>query len=309
MNYSFLLVGVLWMTGCTREHAQVDRVPSGSTASPTSQITEPAVRYVTIPEDIHIKDYFLFMDHLVSRLNSDSANCMLDEYILVHANPWIIDTLRSTDYYVQKQKGKFVYDQSKCVILHKNTQLIIPDSLWAEQLRDKLHSRVVDVNIPEFRMRILHGADTVLVCKVRVGQNKRKFLALAGHEVDLRTPIGQGEIVRVEREPYYIDPETGMRYDSTRRDDGRYTLLPIIPWLEPSIGGVRYGTMIHATTNPRTLGKASSNGCIGTTEADAWTIYYNAPPGTPVIFRYDLEVVGANGAIITLRDIYQREQE
>jgi L,D-transpeptidase catalytic domain len=124
--------------------------------------------------------------------------------------------------------------------------------------------------------------------------------------VDLRTPIGKGEIVKIERIPVYRNPETGERYELTRRDDGRTTKMPIIPSLEPAINGIRPGKVIHATTNPQSLGKAYSHGCIGMTEANAWTIYYSAPLRTKVIYRYDLKIRDIHGDTVRLKDIYHR---
>lgn len=127
---------------------------------------------------------------------------------------------------------------------------------------------------------------------------------MAGREISLRTPIGEGEIVRIEKNPTFINPSNNHRYYATRRDDGMYTKLPLIPWLEPSIGGVRPGALIHPTTNPETLGKAYSNGCVGTPEGAAWRIYYYAPLGTKVRFRYDLDIVTEAGDTLHLEDIY-----
>jgi L,D-transpeptidase ErfK/SrfK len=138
-----------------------------------------------------------------------------------------------------------------------------------------------------------------------VGKNKRRYLETAGRIVDLRTPVGTGKIVRIERDPYFVDPVSGERFFTTRRDDGRRTLMPQIPWLEPEINGLRYGTLIHPTTNPSTLGKAYSNGCVGTPEAAAWVVYYHAPLGTEVRFRYDREVTDERGNTVFLEDIYQ----
>jgi L,D-transpeptidase ErfK/SrfK len=76
--------------------------------------------------------------------------------------------------------------------------------------------------------------------------------------------------------------------------------MPLIPWIEPKLGGRRTGQLIHPTSNPKSLGKAYSNGCIGTREADAWRIYYHAPLGTRVVVRYDLRVADT----IRLKDIY-----
>ena len=66
---------------------------------------------------------------------------------------------------------------------------------------------------------------------------------------------------------------------------------------------MRHGQLIHPTTNPESLGKAYSNGCIGTKEADAWVIYYYAPLSTKVIIRYDL-TVKKDGEKQELKDIY-----
>jgi L,D-transpeptidase ErfK/SrfK len=63
---------------------------------------------------------------------------------------------------------------------------------------------------------------------------------------------------------------------------------------------------MHPTTNKSTLGKAISNGCIGMSEADAWTLYYHAPLGTPVEFRYDLHVMDSAENIQNLPNIYNR---
>jgi L,D-transpeptidase ErfK/SrfK len=75
----------------------------------------------------------------------------------------------------------------------------------------------------------------------------------------------------------------------------------------PEINGIRSGALIHPTTNLSTLGKAVSNGCVGLSEADAWLVYYYAPLGTQVRFRYDLEVHDKAGKIIILRDIYDQK--
>ena len=81
--------------------------------------------------------------------------------------------------------------------------------------------------------------------------------------------------------------------------------MPQIPWIETEINGIRNGQMIHPTTNPKSLGKAYSNGCIGTKEADAWVIYYHAPLGTKVKIRYDLETYEEGMVISVLKDIYE----
>ncbi len=257
------------------------------------------------PDSITIGHYFYFMDSLV--LHYDSLlPYTLTEHIIVHANPWIIDSLAATDYYYKMEKGIFVYDQKSLVILEKGDSLLIPDSLYAMKLQQHLDSVIIDVNVPEFTLRILIGKTTIYSFPVRVGQYRTKFLQLAGREFSLQTDLGSGTIVRIARDPYYINPVNGHRYFSTLRDDGRRTNMPQIPWLETELNGIRNGDMIHPTTNPKTLGKAWSNGCIGTKEGDAWRIYYHAPLGTRVRVRYDLKVVQPNGDTLFLPDIYEK---
>ena len=74
--------------------------------------------------------------------------------------------------------------------------------------------------------------------------------------------------------------------------------------METEINGIKNGQLIHPTTNPETLNKAYSNGCIGTKEADAWVIYYYAPIGTKIKIRYDLNDVDSRGKPVILKDIY-----
>ena len=269
---------------------------------------EPATpqRSIIIENDIPIRHYFEAMDSICTSVDS-VYNVSINEYELVHANPWIIDTLQAQDYYIAKSRGVIIDNQKEQVALHAGDALRIPTQAATDSIRQMLRTIIIDVNIPEYTLRIV-APDTVLhECPVRVGKNERKYLALANHEVNLRTPIGEGSIIRIERNPLYINPVDGKRYKRTRRDDGRYTQLPRIPFLEPEINRIRSGALIHPTTNLSTLGKAVSNGCVGLSEADAWLVYYYAPLGTPVRFRYDLEVLDKAGKTILLRDIYDQK--
>jgi L,D-transpeptidase ErfK/SrfK len=226
---------------------------------------------------------------------------------MVHSNSWLLDSLRRQDYYIRKEGGDFVGDQKQLVVFRPGDSLRIPSKEQSDDILGQLSRICIDVNIPEYKLRIYEGDIVVHECPVRVGKNERKFLSLAGHEVDLRTPIGEGTIVRIERDPWYINPVDGHRYHSTRRDDGRYTALPRIPFLEPEIANRRSGALIHPTTNRSTLGKAISNGCVGLSEADAWTVYYHAPLGTCVRFRYELSVRDSLGKEVRLQDVYAVE--
>lgn len=77
----------------------------------------------------------------------------------------------------------------------------------------------------------------------------------------------------------------------------------------PEINGTVYGHLIHPTTNPSTLSKPSSNGCMGMKEADIWRVYYHAPIGTKIVIRYDLKGIDEKGDTIQLPDIYGREKK
>jgi len=263
--------------------------------------------YVIVKDTIIMKDYFQFIDSLADA--NFKSTSPFNEYVLVHANPWIIDTLKSLDYYRQKAQGVFIYDQSQQIIFHPGDSLLIPDSTTGAAISEKLKLTRIDVNLPEFMLRVIQEQDTVFTCKVRIGQNKNSYLEYYQREVDLRTPVGEGEILIVRQHPKYVDPQTGEEYVETNRDDGRRTKMPIIPSLTPTIRGKITGTLIHATTNPKSLGKAYSHGCIGTSEPDIWSIYYYSPPGTKVTFRYDLEVTDSQGSVKKLRDIYYRSEE
>jgi L,D-transpeptidase ErfK/SrfK len=307
MRWFYLILAAFLVSCQQKSNVQTSTVSSDSLShSDSAIISKTTPLYFKVPENIKIKDFFPFMDNLVAKVDT-FPDYHLNEYLIVHANQWLLDSLMNTDYSIQKKKGKFLYNQPEYIILHEGDSLLIPDLHFADSAEKRLNTTILDVNIPEFKLRIIQGMDTLRTCKIRVGRNSERFLSLADRVVDLRTPIGEGEIIRISRIPYYVDPETGLRYDSTRRDDRRYTKLPIIPWLEPSINDIRYGTLIHPTTNPATLGKAISHGCVGTSEADGWYIYYHAPIHTRVNFRYDLSVVNEQGDSIQLRDIYQHK--
>ncbi len=266
--------------------------------------TLPPRACVVVPRDISIKSYFRFIRETVSAFDTITPY-PLSEYLLVHTNPWIIDSLESTDYYRRKQRGDTLLSQPNAVILHKGDTLFLPDSAAVFALLHRMQNTLIDVNIPEYRLRILVYGDTAYSFPIRVGKNKVRYLATAGHEVDLRTQPGSGSVVRINRYPTFTDPVTGKKFTHTKRDDKITTLMPQIPWVEVELDGRRYGQMIHPTTNPETLGRAYSNGCIGLSEADAWRFYYYAPLGTAVVFRYNLEVIGFSGDTLLLPDIYQ----
>ena len=266
-----------------------------------SKKAKPIQAYVS--RDITVGQYFKFMDSLASKYDS-LVPYALSEHVLVRANPWIMDTLANTDYYRQMAKDSFVYDQRKMIVLRANDSLLIPDTVEGQRLIRDMEHTWIDVNIPEFKLRIYQDSLLLYTFPVRVGQHRKRYLAMGDRITDLRTKTGKGKIVRLERNPSFYNPVTGKRFYVTRRDDKKTTIMPVIPWIETEINGIRNGQMIHPTTNPVTLGKASSNGCIGVTEADAWIIYYHAPLNTHVQIRYDLDILDEKGKVQKLKDIY-----
>ncbi|KAA3636440.1 MAG: murein L,D-transpeptidase [Bacteroidetes bacterium] len=263
----------------------------------------PPPLYHEVNYDVPIRGYFEFMDSLVAHLDTTLSYC-IEEHLIVQANPWLIDTLAHTDYYYLMDRGIFSEDPQSLLALRAGEQLLIPDSLQTDSIRQRLEATVIDINIPEFKLRIIENDIVRYTYPVRVGRTQEKYLAMAGKKVDLRTRTGVGTVIRINKSPIFINPSDNRIYHVTRRDDGKVTKLPGVPWIEPELDGQRYGQMIHPTTNRATLGKAYSNGCIGMTEGDMWRLYYHAPIGAKVVVRYDLEIIEENGDTTELKHIY-----
>ncbi|WP_432410137.1 L,D-transpeptidase [Rasiella sp. SM2506] len=269
-----------------------------------SVLNEPNFKQsIIVNKDVPIRIYFKWMDSLVDAHNKIN-DYLIDEYIIVRSNPWILDTLANTDYYYLAEKGIFNEDSQALLALHKGQILVVPDSTQTQKIRERMANTYLDLNIPEFRLRIIENGKELYKFPVRVGQNNKRYLAMAKGEVDMRTKPGVGKIIRVNKKPLFINPKNNHRYYVTNRDDGKVTKLPAIPWIEPEINGIRFGQLIHPTTNMATLGKAYSNGCVGLRESDAWFVYYYAPLNTKVIFRYDLQGNDDEGNDIQFANIY-----
>ncbi len=301
-----LLIGA---TGC--EHAKpitessvtVKENLKGRPLKNKMHLSDTVQFVISVKEDVKIKDYFKFIDEQIAAYDS-LVPYDLTEHLLINANPKVIDSLAATDYYTRIDRGEFVYDQRELVLLRKGDRLLVPAKNWATRLIAEQNQRSIDVNIPEFTLRILENGKEVDRFSVRVGQDKEKYLETSGRIDDLRTRTGKGVIFKIKKDPTYMNPVDGHVYKRTKRDDGRYTKLPQIPFLHTEIDGHRWGQLIHPTTNSRTLGKAYSNGCIGTGEGDAWRIYYHAPVGTEINIRYDLQGINEDGDTMILKDVY-----
>jgi len=267
----------------------------------------PKLNKVLINKSITIENYFQFIDSIVNRYDSLTAY-KLTEHVLVRANPWIIDTLQNTDYYRKMAKDSFVYNQKKMIALNEGASLIIPDSLLVKKIRNSFKNTLIEVNIPEFKLRIYEASKILYEFSIRVGRNESLYLEMSGRVQDLKTKTGEGHIVHHVRNPRYVNPVNNHEYFVTKRDDERITKLPQIPFIETEINGIRNGQLIHPTTNAVTLGKAYSNGCIGTAEGDAWVIYYHAPLETKINIKYDLNIINKTADSIVLKDIYNKKQ-
>ncbi|SHE89031.1 L,D-transpeptidase ErfK/SrfK [Fodinibius roseus] len=259
----------------------------------------------TFSDTVKIKDYFKEMEDIVKQYNSLLAY-PVSEHLIVRNNSWVIDSLAATDYYRLKDRGITSRNIRELTIFKPGNTLVIPDSAEADSLNRLFEQTWLDINLPEFKLRIRQRNSTIYEFPVRIGRDEHKYLAMAGRVVDLRTHTGEGTIVQHSKDPDFINPSNNHVYHVTRRDDGVVTDLPNVPWLVPEINGVRYGQLIHPTTNLETLGKAYSNGCIGTSEAAAWYIYYYAPVGTRIVIRYDLELVDEKGDTLQLENVYNR---
>jgi L,D-transpeptidase catalytic domain len=257
-----------------------------------------------VERNIRVKDYFKYIDKVVRKYDT-LITYKLTPHLLARMNPWIIDTFANTDYYRQQKKGVFVFDQQELVVLKKGDTLFVRTEDIANQILAKQEATYIDVNVPEYRLRIIEGTDTIGNFLIRVGRNSvRQWAVYNDKVVNLRTKTGIGKIIKTYFKTYSLDPATGRVYYKTTRDDDKITMMPLMPWMEPEINKEQFGQLIHPTTNEKSLGKAFSNGCMGAGEGDIWQIFFYAPVGTRMQVRYDLEVKDENGNPIRLADVY-----
>ena len=262
------------------------------------------VSYV-VEKDVPVKLFFKTLESLAKRY-TDSLHYHLNLYQLVNHNSWIIDSLSHTSYYWLKEKGIKEINQKDRIVIKKGTVLIIPSQKEAEILSSRLSANKILVNIPECKLRIFHEDLLIFDCPIRVGKNESKYLKSIDKYMDLRTRKGKGFVYNTQHNPVWINPVDGKRYFETKRDDGVVTKMPITPSITNWIDGYVSGQLIHATTNNETLGKAYSNGCIGTSEDDIWRIFFYCPPGTEVEILYDLTLGSNTGDL--LPNIYDKQQ-
>ena len=305
---SFILVIILLVLikfGYQKNHRNLNT--SSDISINIGLIKSTALSSLVIEKPVTIENYFQFLDSIVQKYDS-LTSYNLNEHLLVRANPWIIENLKNTDYYILKAKDSFVYNQKKMIVFRKGDLIVLPDSIKAHDILQAFKKTYIDINIPEYKLRIIEGSTELYKFPIRVGRSEWKYLKMADRIIDLKTKIGSGYIINQVRNPDYYNPVNGHQYFVTKRDDNKITAMPQIPFIETEINGIRNGQLIHPTTNPITLEKAYSNGCIGTKEADAWVIYYYAPIGTKIRIRYDINVKDSTGKNIVLKDIYNNKE-
>lgn len=299
-----IFASVVFISCQTKKQTDIGALQIDSTAVllPSKEAIKKIER-IKILKNIKVGSYFQFMDSVVEKYDT-IVPYALSEHLLVRNNTWVIDTLANTDYYGMMARDSFVYDQKQMIVLPIGSELILPDSITACRILEEFATTEIDVNIPEYKLRVFQDSILLETFPVRVGQYRERYLKFGDRVTDLRTKTGKGTIVRHAKHPDFYNPVNGKRFYVTRRDDGKTTMMPQIPWIETEINNVRNGQMIHPTTNPKTLGKAYSNGCIGLGEGDAWRLYYYAPLGTKLKIRYDLETYDEGMVISVLRDVY-----
>lgn len=260
---AFLLAQLFFLFACEKKTSKTIKVEKKEVVS---NAPKRVFRTQIVKEDVKVLSYFEYMNKLLIS-EGWRVKYPLSEHLIVWTNPWLIDTLENTDYYRLKEKGIFSYDQKEIVVLRKGTKLIIPDSLMADSLTKMLNSITLDVNVPEYKLRILSNEKVLYTFLVRVGKHTSKYLKMAKRTVELETHSGVGKIVQINKNADYKNPVNNKEYFQTHRDDGKMTALPRLPWLIPEINNTINGQLIHPTTNPATLGGMRSNGCIGMREA------------------------------------------
>lgn len=96
----------------------------------------------------------------------------------------------------------------------------ILDSLMIVELCDRRDLIVIDVNIFEFKLRIIEWGIVNYSMEVWVGRNECKYLVLVGREVDFCIVIGEGYMYRIECDFIFINFSNGKCYYIIKRDDG-----------------------------------------------------------------------------------------
>ncbi len=149
---------------------------------PNAAIDLEIAKEISIPKYIFVGDYFGYIDSLVQRYDS-LVPYPLSEHLLVRNNPWVIDTLANTDYNRRMEKDSFIYDQRQQIVLPKGLTLKLPDSTKACRMLEEFAHTEIDINMPEFRIRIFQDDILLYTSPIRVGQNRKRYLKLLADHI------------------------------------------------------------------------------------------------------------------------------
>jgi len=163
------------------------------------------------------------------------------------------------------------------------------------------------VNIPSFTLSLISDGVVEKKYKIRVGKPKTP------------TICGVGSITRKFVTSYFrysSGPQKGevIRYSNIRNTyNGKIVKRIKIPYekikgLELEINGEITGQIIHATTNPETMGHACSSGCVGMSIEDTLDLYKRVEAGTKVLIEYNL-VEYNDGVFYFYEDVYKRKPD
>jgi lipoprotein-anchoring transpeptidase ErfK/SrfK len=97
---------------------------------------------------------------------------------------------------------------------------------------------------------------------------------------DERTPEGRFTIQSKTKDPQWTDPESGKVYKA-----GEPGHLIGTRWLGFANDRGRTGFGIHGTTEPESIGRAESAGCIRMNRADVEELFDLVPQGSEVVIR------------------------
>jgi len=97
------------------------------------------------------------------------------------------------------------------IALPKGNSIVIPDSIHAKKLLRAFQNTRIDINIPEFKLRIYEDSILLSEFPIRVGRNEKKYLEMSGRIQDLKTKTGEGFIVNTA--PYLIPDCTSFNFD------------------------------------------------------------------------------------------------
>ncbi len=158
------------------------------------------------------------------------------------------------------------------------------------------------INIPSFTLKLISGGECEKKYKIRVGKLASK------------TITGVGSVTKKFKTSYFrysSGEQKGeiIRYSNIRNSfNGKIVKRIKIPYdkikgLELEINGVVTGQIIHATTNPETIGHACSSGCVGLCIEDMLDLYDKVKVGTKILIEYNL-VEYHDGCFYFYPDIY-----